>query len=160
MERMQMGYTSKNELCERYNLFKKGSYRKAIRIYEELISEIYIKDSKEYRIPYSNDAASLAAIYLDNKKVEKAIELYNIAIEYSNDKSSIATYYHNLGVCYVRKNNNGEAKECFINAINFRMELSDDPFYNYCDEILTSLEYLHDISEQNNLTRKELCYKC
>lgn len=133
---------------------KKGRYRKAIRIFEGLINEIYMKDPKEYRIPYSNDAASLAGIYMDNNNYDKAKELYRTAIEYSDDKKSIPTYYHNMGVCYVREKNNREAKakECFINAINLRMELSDDPFYDYCDEILASLEYLHDISEQNNRT--------
>lgn len=133
---------------------KKGRYKKAIGIYEEIINDIYMKDPKEYRIPYSNDAASLAGIYMDNKNFEKAEELFLAAIEYSDDKKNIPTYYHNLGVCYVGEKNNRDAKECFINAINLRMELSTDPFYDFCNEILASLEYLQDIAKQNNRTCK------
>ena len=134
---------------------KKGRYRKAIAIYEELINNVYLKNPEEYNVPYSNDCSSLAKIYMDRKEFKKAESFYRTAIENSDDKKCIPTYYHNLGVCYVReKNKEARAKECFITAINLRIELSDDPFYDYCDEILASLEYLHDISEQNNRTRK------
>ena len=42
-----------------------------------------------------------------------------------------------------------KAKDYLTKAISLRMELSDDPFYDYCDEILASIEYLQDISKQN-----------
>ena len=131
------------------NYSKVGRYRKAIRIYEELINKIYIGDLDKFKIPYSGDCGSLAKIYLDNKNYNKAKALYLNAIEYSDDKKIISAYYHNLAVCYVKEKNNRKAKDYLTKAISLRMELSDDPFYDYCDEILASIEYLQDISKQN-----------
>ena len=84
-----------------------------------------------------------------NKNYNKAKALYLNAIEYSDDKKIISAYYHNLAVCYVKEKNNRKAKDYLTKAISLRMELSDDPFYDYCDEILASIEYLQDISKQN-----------
>ena len=122
---------------------------KAIGIYEELINKVYLKNSVEYKIPYANDAASIAGIYLDNKNYDKAKEWYHTAIEYCEEKRNIAIYYHNLGVCYYKQLKYKDAKACFLSSVTQKMELiNDDPLYDSYDGLIASIEYLQDISRQ------------
>lgn len=128
---------------------QRGRTMKAIGIYEALINKVYLKNSVEYKIPYANDAASIAGIYLDNKNYDKAKEWYHTAIEYCEEKRNIAIYYHNLGVCYYKQEKYKDAKACFLSSVTQKMELiNDDPLYDSYDGLIASIEYLQDISRQ------------
>ncbi len=63
-------------------------------------------------------------IYLEQKELKKAIEVYTNALKYYSDKYEI---YYNLGICYSRINDFDIARKCFQKTV----ELNDDMYLAY-----------------------------
>ncbi|RWS25905.1 Tetratricopeptide repeat protein 19-like protein [Leptotrombidium deliense] len=87
---------------------------------------LLLRGDKQSALKYANDAFHIAvtvkgmndshtitllndlgSIYNDANQFEKAIECYNKAVKLGeiNDSEHLATYYHNLGVCYLHAMN-------------------------------------------------------
>ncbi|MDO4485553.1 MAG: cell division protein SepF [Bacillota bacterium] len=122
-----------------------GKLKNAMEIYKELFA-IYENNLDKYDLIYSYDSAHLASLYFNKKNYKHSEKCYLTAIKYCKDKEQLAIHYHNLGTCYMKQNELYKAKELFVKSINTNIELSDDPFYVYAEEISASQDYLVSIA--------------